>query len=194
MGHVQDLAGAQVAGNAATDLIDRISYRYRVEEFYPELVAVVEAGRLPADLVAVADGHDEAAILNFLTRLVAELDARRPWPDPALLQVDSAAWNSPGAARAIAWLDIPKPVLEAMLHGAFESVPEGELLVLRLRPGHLVALLAENRPEPDRFIVLLPDDDWSSAPDVIAYLADYTGLELETAGLDPVPGRSGGER
>lgn len=34
--------------------------------------------------------------------------------------------------------------------------------------------------------MLLPDDDWFAAQDVLAYLADYTGLELETEELDAV--------
>jgi hypothetical protein len=143
MVHVPDLAEAGLVHSAAADLIDRISYRHRVHEFYPVLAATVAAGRVPAAAVDAAGGHDEAGILNFLTRLTAELDARRPWPDPALAQVSSNAWTSPGGGRPIAWLRMPKAALEAALHGEFESVADGELLLVRLRPGRLVAFLGE---------------------------------------------------
>ncbi|MGF6882749.1 hypothetical protein ABIA39_001691 [Nocardia sp. GAS34] len=188
MAHVEDLSGEDLVAEAAQDLIDRVSYAPTVAEFYPALADAVAAADLPDDIVESTDGFGREEILDFLERVVAELDRRRPWPDPALLAVDPQDWPSIGASRPIGWVDMFIDELEWALKESFGDVPDDDLpmLVLRLRGGQLVALVGED-PDPERFLVLLPDLDGRREPrEVIDYLARYAGLEVSTDGLDAI--------
>ncbi|MFI9403297.1 hypothetical protein [Nocardia sp. NPDC052316] len=186
MAHVHDLSGAEIVADAATDLIDRISYLAKVEEFYPALAQVVTAGVVPELAVELAGGFTEDEILDFVRRLVGELDRRRPWPKPALVSVDPLTWPSMGSSVPIGWIDIAISDLEWAVKAAFADVPDGEntLLVLRIRGGQLLALVGDAEPNPTRFLVLLPDaEDQQDPAEVMAYLERYAGLRVETDGL-----------
>ncbi|WP_159080172.1 hypothetical protein [Nocardia suismassiliense] len=186
MAQVQDLSGAEIIADAATDLIDRISYLAKVEEFYPALAQVVTAGAVPELAVELAGGFTEDQILDFVQRLVAELDRRRPWPKPALVSVDPETWPSMGASVPIGWVDLAISDLEWAVKAPFADVPDGEnpLLVLRIRGGQLVALVGDAEPNPTRFLVLLPDAAEQQDPaEVTAYLERYAGLRVESEGL-----------
>ncbi|MFI9504709.1 hypothetical protein [Nocardia sp. NPDC052566] len=186
MVHVDDLNGAEIVADAATDLIDRISYVAPVEEFYPALAQVVSAGAVPELAVELAGGFTEEQILDFLGRLVAELDRRRPWPEPALVPVDPQTWPSIGSSVPIGWVDMAISDLEWAVKAGFADVAEGDnpLLVLRMRGGQLVALVGDEEPNPFRFLVLLPDAENQHDPaEVAAYLERYAGLRVESEGL-----------
>ncbi|MGW0265754.1 hypothetical protein ACWDYI_31180 [Nocardia beijingensis] len=182
MAHVEDLSAAEVVAAAAEDLIDRVSYAETVQEFYPALAQAVSAQTVPASAVEAADGVDREEILGFFGRLLAELDRRRPWPDPVTVAVDPTTWPTPGSSRLIGWVDIGISALEWAVKAGFAEVPDDDqaLLVLRLRTGQLIALVGEQDPDPARFMVLLPDLDGRQDPvAVIAYLARYAGLRVE---------------
>jgi hypothetical protein len=186
MAYVEDLSGDEIVAAAAQDLIDRISYAATAVEFYPVLAEAVETGALPDEIVELTDGFDAESILDFLTRLVTELDRRRPWPDPALVAVDPEQWPTMGSSRPIGWVDMDIDEVEWAVKESFGDIPEDDLplLILRMRGGQLVALVGQDDPDPERFLVLLPDVDgqWDPA-DVMDYLARYAGLEVETDGL-----------
>src|SRR6266568_4815804 len=156
---VPDLANRELVSDAADDLIDRISYAATVADFHRAFVRAVRAARLPRTALAAAENHSEAAILRFLRQLLAELERRRPWPDPALAPVDPDEWPSLGSSLPIAWMELPLPMVQAAVKAQFtaESDTDLPLLVLRLRTGQLVALVGEEGPEPSRFLILLPD-------------------------------------
>ncbi|MGC4994606.1 hypothetical protein [Nocardia salmonicida] len=186
MVHVDDLSGEEIVADAAEDLIDRMSYIATVEEFYPALAHAVSTHTLPAVAVDLAGGFDAEQILDFFTRLLAELDRRRPWPDPALVSVDPVTWPSMGSSRPIGWVDVTITDLEWAVKAAFADVADDDqaLLVLRLRSGQLIALVGEEEPYPTRFLVVLPDlPDQQADAEVIAYLARYAGLTVEFEGL-----------
>lgn len=186
MVYVDDLSGDEIVADAAEDLIDRMSYVATVQEFYPALAHAVSGRALPDAAVNLADGFGADEILDFFGRLVAELDRRRPWPDPALVSVDPAIWPSMGSSRPIGWVDIAITDLEWAVKAPFGDVPQDDLplLVLRTRSAQLVALVGEEDPNPGRFLVLLPDlDDQQDAEAVIAYLERYAGLQVESEGL-----------
>ncbi|WP_157119939.1 hypothetical protein [Nocardia xishanensis] len=186
MVYLDDLSGAEIVADAATDLIDRISYAPTVEEFYPALAQAVAAETVPELAVDLAGGFTEEQILDFLRRLVAELDQRRPWPEPALVPVDPRTWPSIGSSAPIGWVDIFISDLEWAVKAAFADVPDGDnpLLVLRMRGGQLVALVGDEEPNPTRFLVLLPDaDDQQDPGEVTDYLMRYAGLRVESEGL-----------
>jgi|GEM_PF-3435456 len=188
MAYVEDLSGKDLVADAAQDLIDRVSYAPTVAEFYPALADAVAAADLPDDIVELTDGFGREEILDFLERVVAELDRRRPWPDPALMAVDPQQWPSIGASRPIGWVHMFTDELEWALKESIGDVPDDDLplLVLRLRGGQLVALVGED-PDPERFLVLLPELDGQREPrEVIDYLARYAGLEVSTDGLDDI--------
>ncbi|PXX61712.1 hypothetical protein DFR70_108270 [Nocardia tenerifensis] len=183
MAYVDELSGAEIVADAATDLIDRVSYVATVAEFYPAFAEAVATRTVPELAVQLADGFTEEQILDFLRRLVAELDRRRPWPDPALVSVDPLTWPSLGSSVPIGWVDIAISDLEWAVKAAFADVPDGDnpLLVLRMRGGQLVALVGDEEPNPSRFLVLLPDlDDQADPAEVSDYLARYAGLSVES--------------
>ncbi|MGS2810860.1 hypothetical protein [Nocardia sp. MW-W600-9] len=187
MGYVEELAGEEIVADAATDLIDRISYLATVAEFYPALAQAVSARSIPAPALESANKFTEEQILDFLGRLVAELDRRRPWPDPALVPVDPRTWPSMGSSVPVGWVDIVISDLEWAVKADFEIAPDDDnaLLVLRMRGGQLIALVGEDDPNPARFLVLLPDvDGRSEATEVRDYLARYAGLQVESDGLE----------
>ncbi|WP_156095050.1 hypothetical protein [Nocardia lijiangensis] len=186
MAHVDDLSGAEIVADAATDLIDRISYIETVDEFYPALAQAVAAETVPELAIDLAGGFPEEQILDFLRRLVAELDRRRPWPGPALVPVDPRTWPSIGSSVPIGWVDSDISDLEWAVKAGFADVPEGDnpLLVLRMRGGQLVALVGDEEPNPTRFLVLLPDaDDQQDPAEVTDYLMRYAGLRVESEGM-----------
>lgn len=186
MAYLDDLSGAEIVADAAQDLIDRISYAATVSEFYPALAESVAAGTLPGEALELAGGFDAAQILDFFARLVTELDRLRPWPDPALVSVDPATWPSMGSSVPIGWVDLPIDDLEWAVKAPFGDVipDEPPMLVLRLRDGRVVALVGDEDPEPAQFVLLLPDQaEQRDAAEVIAYLARYAGLRVETEGL-----------
>ncbi|MEU7145831.1 hypothetical protein ABZ942_40760 [Nocardia sp. NPDC046473] len=186
MAYLDDLSGAEIVADAAQDLIDRISYAATVSEFYPALVASVAAGTLPDEVRELAGGFDTAQILDFFARVVTELDRLRPWPEPALVSVDPATWPSMGSSVPIGWVDIPIDDLEWAVKAPFGDVVADEppMLVLRLRDGRMVALVGDEEPDPAQFVLLLPAHaDQRDSAEVIAYLARYAGLRVETEGL-----------
>lgn len=185
---VPDLADRELVSQAADDLIDRISYAATVADFHRAFVRAVSAARLPPTALAAAENHSEATILLFLRQLLTELERRRPWPDPALLQADPDEWPSLGSSLPIAWMELPLPMVQESVKASFtaESDTDTPLLVLRLRTGQLVALVGEEGLEPSRFLLLLPDAEGQQDPaGVINYLVEYTGLPLETEGIGP---------
>lgn len=186
MVYLSDLTGQEIVADAATDLIDRISYVATVDEFYSELARVVAAGIVPPLAVDLAGGFAPETILDFLTRLVAELDRRRPWPEPALTPVDPATWPSIGTSVPIGWLDVAIEDLEWAVKAGFADVPPGEnpLLVLRMRDEHVFALVGDPDPHPTRFLVLLPDGGDQASPVAVGeYLRRYAGVSMTTDGL-----------
>ncbi|MGW5455925.1 hypothetical protein [Nocardia sp. NPDC003979] len=186
MVYLSDLTGQEIVADAATDLIDRISYVATVDEFYPELARVVAAGVVPPLAVDLAGGFGPETILDFLTRLVAELDRRRPWPEPAFIPVDPATWPSIGTSVPIGWLDVAIEDLEWAVKAGFADVPPGEnpLLVLRMRDERLFALVGDPDPHPTRFLVLLPEGGDQASPAAVGeYLRRYAGVSMTTDGL-----------
>jgi len=85
------------------------------------------------DALAAAENHSEATILLFLRQLLIELERRRPWPDPALMEVDPDEWPSLGSSLPIAWLEPPMPMVQEAVKASFtaESDTDMPLLVLR---------------------------------------------------------------
>ncbi|WP_019929539.1 hypothetical protein [Nocardia sp. BMG111209] len=187
MSEVADLDEAELVSRAATDLIDRISHWATVDEFHPAFVRAVTAAEVPPAALAGAGGHGEPAILAFLRQLLAELERRRPWPEPVFAEVDSDEWPSPGSGVPIGWIELSAPLVEHAVKATFdEAGREGApVLVLRLRGGQLLALIGESRSSPARFVVTLPDAEGQrDATEVLEYLVEYTGLPVRTDGIE----------
>ncbi|MCX4093068.1 hypothetical protein [Nocardia sp. alder85J] len=185
MSEIGDLDDADLVARAATDLIDGISHWATVDEFHPAFTRAVTSATLPAATLLAAEGHTEAEILTFLRQLLAELERRRPWPDPAFLEADATEWPSAGAGLPIGWVELPTALVEHAVKATFDESEDGApVLVLRLRGGQLVALIGEAGDRPSRFVVVLPDaDGQQDADDVIGYLVGYAGLPVRTEGV-----------
>ncbi|MQY22494.1 hypothetical protein [Nocardia macrotermitis] len=192
MRYVPELTDSELVAHAADDLIDQVSYPVTVTDFRPVFAHAVDDDELPPGALAAAENHTETTILAFLRQLLAELDRRRPWPDPALVPVDPEQWPALADSVPIAWLHQPLPVVEQSVRAAFDTTSdavsteaESPLLVLRLRELGQVALLGEQQSEPGHFLVLLPDGGRGRDPAaVLEYLTTYTGLPFETAGIE----------
>ncbi|MQY24983.1 hypothetical protein [Nocardia aurantia] len=187
MGEVADLDDAELVSRAATDLIDRISHWATVDDFHPAFTRAVTSATVPAAALTAADGHDEVSILAFLRQLLAELERRRPWPEPVFAEADPDDWPSPGSGVPIGWLELSMALVEHAVKASFdEPGREGApVLVLRLRGGQLVALIGETTPRPARFVVTLPDAEGQrDAAEVLDYLVEYTGLPVRTEGVE----------
>jgi hypothetical protein len=93
-----------------------------------------------------ADGHDDSAVRDLLTRLMEALDSRRPWPEPPFeaLPVDEPFTLT--SAALIGRIPILPRDVEGRLNRKFSKREpdgrEGEYIALRLRTGQLVVLRA----------------------------------------------------
>jgi hypothetical protein len=187
MSEVADLDEAELVARAATDLIDRISHWATVDEFHPAFTRAVTSATVPAAALTAAGGHGEAAILAFLRQLLAELERRRPWPEPAFAEADPDEWPSPGSGVPIGWIELSMPLVEHAVKATFGEPGRGgtPVLVLRLRGGQLIALIGEDDPRPARFAVVLPDAEGQrDAAEVLDHVVGYTGLPVHTEGVE----------
>lgn len=121
------------AAERAGALIGQRMFTEPVEDYYRAAAAALESGE-------AGDARP------FLERLVAELDARRPWPEPAFRQVPAAEVPELRTAPVLATLGVSRMQLEERLSRLFDksvaSEWHGPVLVLRLRTGDTVALVA----------------------------------------------------
>jgi hypothetical protein len=125
----------------AGELIQQRIFTDSVEDYYEAASAALASG----EQIGYEPG-EQAAARDFLTRLVAELDARRPWPEPPFRQVDSAGWPALREAPVVARLQLSRMQVEERLSRLFDKhPPDGSkwpILLLRLRSGETVALQA----------------------------------------------------
>jgi hypothetical protein len=148
-----------------------------VEEQYEKIVAVLNAQSWDDDLFW--QPHGEATIRDFLRRLVARLDALRPWQEPPVRSLGFDRWNEFKHGTLLAHVRLGPPsqdVLNARLRPV-PGDPEGSRGdVLRLRSGDEVALMAP--PFPDGYRgTLMAAPPHRPVDEVIAAFVTHTGYE-----------------
>jgi hypothetical protein len=128
---------------AARQLIARRVYREPTQYYYD---AIREALGRNVPMNSGMTEHSQADTRRFFERLLARLDHYRPWPEPPYLKQDISLWRTFGQARSVASIGSTELQVGNWLGELFDAVPDDDEdrrgLILRLRSGRMVALLA----------------------------------------------------
>ncbi|MFF4486917.1 hypothetical protein ACFY0F_10545 [Streptomyces sp. NPDC001544] len=125
-------------------LLKQPLFRLEPEEQYQTLVRAVESG---ADLASpIAEQHSGEDLRVFLRRVLARMDALRPWSPPPYLRLDGHRFTEEfSGARTIARMAVDRTHIGARI-GWWDTVQhdggEWDVLLLRLASGDEVALVA----------------------------------------------------
>lgn len=147
--------------------------------------ALGEALRSSGDLTDLLPGpspagHTDQDIRYFVTRVRDRMDARRPWVDPPFVPLDTSRSGEFRGGCAIAAL--PRRYVEVgdRLQRVFSTVPgtgggEREVLLLRLRTGDEVALVAPWWERSEHVAVVQHPGSTRSPHEVLTAFLDLTG-------------------
>jgi hypothetical protein len=182
-----DLANAvddDTVARVADALVAQRVYPHPVPEYHDAVVAALSS----TERVAPEDGGDDRLAREFLTRLLQQLDERRPWPDSAFAQLDVSSWPEVASAPVVGRVPWRRREVGARLNRAFADIDDGgspvKAMILRLRTGHVVGLRMSAQAREPGAAVLSHDD----APATLAALRELTGMPVEP--VDPGPARS----
>jgi len=175
---LRDRVDDATVDRAVTAMIDGTFFDQPTATYHHDLDAALRSG----EQLAFDDRQDETAVRDLLTRIVAELDRRRPWPAHPFTQLDDSHWTSLQGAPVAGRLDGSRTDVALALHRSFRDevdTPAGRrsLLVLHLRSGPVVGLLAPVHPRERGIDVVTHDDPGR----VLTELRALTGI-------DAVPG------
>jgi hypothetical protein len=152
-----------------------------VEDFAAALAQTVRAGGLDPQTAEMSRRFAERDLFDFVTRVSAQLEARRPWPPKKFTKVDVSQWPSFGGAAAIAQVNRPTHRINGATGLSFDQVPAGDaklpVLIVQLRTGETVALMGSVDPRSTLFTLLY--DGPENPATVIAHFRDLTGFGPE---------------
>ncbi|MER8007897.1 hypothetical protein [Streptomyces sp. NPDC094149] len=138
----RELDGGEVERIAAM-VLERPFYDLTVEEQYADIEAALAAPVWEDDLSW--QPHGEAAVRDFLRRLLQRLDALRPWLEPPYRSLALERWDEYRSGRLLAHVRLYPPPQDP-LFSRLRPVPGDEhrlrAALLRLRSGDEVALVA----------------------------------------------------
>lgn len=122
----------------------------------------------------------EPEFRSHLHRVLAHLDAMRPWKEPVLRVLAPGTWRRSSADRVVGRLGRSILAVENRLHTHFvpEVGPDGErveIALLRLRNGHDVALVG--RRSPTEVVEVVTHDSGIPAADLMAELTAGSHFE-----------------
>lgn len=164
-----------VVTRIADELIRQRFFISPVESYYEAAAAALESG---ARVTEHKEDNEEVA-RDLLIRLLQALDARRPWPEHPFATLGAEDWPALRDAPAIARIPLSQRDVQHRLHRIFSEIPPGigevRVLVLRLRTGQVVALLARP-PFTEPGIDLLAHADPAST---VAAFRELTGIDVE---------------
>jgi hypothetical protein len=175
----QELDGARVDW-IAHSLLSRPLWDLTRQQEYD---ALAEALRSDAQLTEfIPDRHTEEAYRDFLRRLLARLDAARPWPELPFQELSMSHWADFAEATAAARIGLSVKNIHERLHRFPARLTvagtEREVLMLRLRSGDEVALVTPWWPG-SADTVILQRGRASSAEQVIAEFIACTGFTAD---------------
>jgi len=150
-----------------------------------EYADLAEALRSSAQLTELMPGrHSEERYRDFLRRLLARLDAMRPWAEPPFRPLDMSHWDGFAGAQPMARLSADYLKVQELLHRAFTRAGDQEVLMLQLRSGDEVALVNPWWPESSDTAVLQRDPG-RSPQQVLAAFLDATPFTSDE--ITPLP-------
>ncbi|OIJ62769.1 hypothetical protein WN71_037820 [Streptomyces mangrovisoli] len=170
----RELGDAEVERIART-VLDRPFSDLTAEEQYADLEAALATDDWERDLAW--QPHDAASVRQFLRRLLARLDALRPWAEPPYRALGLDRWHAYRCGTPLAHVRLRAPSQD-VLHARLRTVPDDphglRAVVLRLRSGDEVALVAA--PLPDGYdAVLLAVAPHRPAAEVTEAFVTHTG-------------------
>ncbi|NUT07107.1 MAG: hypothetical protein HOV76_26880 [Hamadaea sp.] len=146
---------------------------------YREAITAALAANSGADFEAVPTGHAPAALREFLGKVAAALDERRPWPPPRFVMLAPAEWASFAHGKAIARIDWSTVRLGQFLRALFRPYELGEtslpVLVFRIGTGQTLAFLGS--ADPTVHSVTLFEREPGDANQTIADFCEQTGFD-----------------
>jgi hypothetical protein len=146
---------------------------------YREAIAQVLASGGPVTDGVIDTPHDAAALREFLGKVAAALDERRPWPAPRFVMLQPGEWASFAQAKAIARIDWSTVRLGNFLRSLFRPIQIGDaslpVLVFRIGTGETLAFLGS--AEPSVHSVTLFQRDPGDPAEVIAHFCECTGFD-----------------
>ncbi|MBA9001812.1 hypothetical protein [Thermomonospora cellulosilytica] len=166
-----------------------------VEEYAQHLVVRTELDLTPAQEHALLvnalrsderlterfSKHSEEAVRDFLGRVVARMEAMRPWPTPPYQALPPERWADFADARPIGRIGTWYVDVQTRLRKVFWGLPDDErgtsVLMLRLCSGEEVALVGPWWPDSDDVAVLTRDAD--RAAETLAAFLDATGFTAD---------------
>jgi hypothetical protein len=180
LGRRDPVDDARVA-RTVDDMLHQRTFAGQPEDYYSATVDALASGRQLA-----YDSEDEELVRDFLTRLLAELDARRPWPVLPFTRVTPQQWPALSQARPIGRIPLSHHDVRGRLRHLFDKVTlEGQsvdVLTLRLRTGEMVALRAgPSYTEPGVTLLAQTTDPAAT----IAAFREATGLDVGRLIADP---------
>ena len=163
----------------AAMVLERPFYDLTVEEQYAGIEAVLAAPAWEDDLSW--QPHGEAAVRDFLRRLLQRLDALRPWREPPYRSLALERWEEYRTGRLLAHVRLYAPPQDP-LFSRLRPVPGDEhrlrAALLRLRSGDEVALVAPPLSGAGD-AVLMARAPHRPAPQVIDAFVTHTGYARE---------------
>lgn len=159
-----------------------------------EYQAIVEALQSSVRLTRVIelpnggrDRHSEQGFRDFLGRLLARMDTLRPWPEAPHRPLDDSRWHSAGSMWVVGRILMDYVDAQRRLNYVFRAGVHDDrkvhLLILRLRLGNEVALVAPWWPDSKHVAVLSRDPHRTSSEVLAAFLdgTRFTPDEVELA-------------
>jgi hypothetical protein len=146
---------------------------------YREAIGQALGSSVLMDEDAVDTRHDESRLREFLGKVAAALDARRPWPSPRYRMLDAKQWETFGQARAIAKIAWSPGRVGDHLRSLFDTVQVGDVslpvLVFQIRSGEVLGLLGS--ADPKVHSVTLYQRDPGDPAEVVAHFCEFTGFD-----------------
>ncbi len=131
------------ATHIARHLIDRPLVDRTAEQQYAALAEAAETG---TDLTQLEpEAHSEADFRAFMSMVVAQMDALRPWPEQPFERIPLERWDQFPNPVVIGRLTLMAPEVQDALRMFFRTLQDTDqlCLALRLESGALVALVAQ---------------------------------------------------
>ncbi|WP_253814215.1 hypothetical protein [Nocardia amikacinitolerans] len=127
------------ANRVSTALLERPFGNLTPEQEYRALVDALNSDQELDTVVRVK--HSPAEIRNFLSNVVAELDAMRPWRAPPLQEIPATRWPEFANAKPVARVAVAWPAIEGRIDKTFKRLGDSQGVLVKTRSGSELALV-----------------------------------------------------
>lgn len=167
----------ELASRMAPGLIRKPLAGRTAEGQYAELDTAVNVG---TDLTKlIPDAHSEEKFRNFLSLLISQMDALRPWPEPPYTEINITQWSEFADPVLIARFPKSAPKVEHKIKTVFWRLEDigVRAAVLGLKSGTVVAFVDRWWPESNAIAVVTQGQQNPDA--VITELTEATDLTTD---------------